>query len=321
MIIISIFSIYILNVKSYNKNNHKDEYLIPLGNIIGIRANTDGLLILANEDSDNEYIGKIKTGDILVSVEGIKVYSSKDIAKILNDGKYSKVNVVIDRDGEIINETIDVKKDGKEYRLGLWVRDKISGIGTITYYNPENKDFGALGHAIKDSDTKQLIKINEGEIYYPKKIDIVKGKLNEVGQIIGEFDTNNSIGNFTVNNKFGINGKLLTYDNEKSYKLLKVGSKKDIKLGNAKIMFESKDKKIEEYDIEIKQINNDIGENGKDMIIEVVDETLLDYTGGIVQGMSGAPIIQNNKIIGAITHVFIENSKIGYGIFIDKIIK
>jgi stage IV sporulation protein B len=100
-----------------------------------------------------------------------------------------------------------------------------------------------------------------------------------------------------------------------------VGSKKDIKLGNAKIMFESKDKKIEEYDIEIKQINNDIGENGKDMIIEVVDETLLDYTGGIVQGMSGAPIIQNNKIIGAITHVFIENSKIGYGIFIDKMIK
>lgn len=317
--IISIFSLVNLKQEKYEKKEVK--YIIPLGNIIGISANTDGVLVLGNEDSESEFVDGVKIGDTLISVDGIKIYSNTDVKNILNEKKDSSVDIVIDRDGEIIRKNIDVKKEGDNYRLGLWVRDKISGIGTMTYYDPENKCFAALGHAIKDNDTKQLIKVKEGEIYNSKNINIVKGSNKTVGQIIGEFDTNNSIGNFTVNNKFGINGNLLTYDNDKSYKLLKVGNEKDIKLGPAKIMFENKDKNIEEYSIEIKKINRVSEKSGKDMVIEVVDERLLEYTGGIVQGMSGAPIIQNNKIIGAITHVFIDNSKIGYGVFINKMIK
>lgn len=319
--VLTIVVVMSLGTIRKESDREEDKYLVPLGNIIGIRAKTDGVLILGNEDNESELIGGIKTGDTLLRVDGKNVYSNKDVINILNDKKCSNVDISIDRDGQLINKNINVKKEGDEYRLGLWARDKISGVGTMTYYDPQNKNFGALGHAIKDNDTKQLIKVKEGNIYRAKNIDVIKGNEKEVGQILGEFDTNNSIGDFSVNNKFGINGKLLTYDNDKSYKLLKVGDEKDIKLGPAQILFENKDKKIEEYSIEIKKINSRSEKNGKDMIIEVVDERLLEYTGGIVQGMSGAPIIQNNKIIGAITHVFIDNSKIGYGIFINKMIK
>ena len=313
-------SIFILGIARVNSSEKKEvKYLIPLGNIVGIRANTDGILVLENEEGV-DYIDGIKSGDNIVSIEGKRVYSSKDVKKIINHCNKDFVDVLVDRDGEYIQKEVKLKKSGDEYKLGLWIRDKISGIGTMTFYNPKDNTFAAIGHAIKDMDTNELIKVKSGNIYNAKDIEIIKGDNGCVGQIKANFNVDKSIGNFNNNDDFGINGKLTTYDNGGKHKILEVSDKKDVKVGPASILFQNKGGIIEEYKVVVKKINNKERKYGKDMVIEVVDERLIDYTGGIIQGMSGAPIIQNNKIIGALTHVFLDNSKIGYGIFIDKMI-
>ena len=315
--IITIF-MFILGIARVNSSEKKEvKYLIPLGNIVGIRANTDGILVLENEE---DYIDGIKSGDNIVSIEGKRVYSSKDVKKIINHCKKDFVDVLVDRDGEYIQKEVKLVKNGNEYKLGLWIRDKISGVGTMTFYNPEDNTFSAIGHAIKDIDANELIKVKNGNIYNAKDIEIIKGDDGCVGQIKANFNVDKSIGNFNNNDDFGINGKLTTYDNGGKHKILEVSDKKDVRVGPASILFQNKDGIIEEYKVVVKKINNKNRKYGKDMIVEVVDDRLIDYTGGIIQGMSGAPIIQNNKIIGALTHVFLDNSKIGYGIFIDKMI-
>ena len=315
--IITIF-MFILGIARVNSSEKKEvKYLIPLGNIVGIRANTDGILVLENEE---DYIDGIKSGDNIVSIEGKRVYSSKDVKKIINHCKKDFVDVLVDRDGEYIQKEVKLVKNGNEYKLGLWIRDKISGVGTMTFYNPEDNTFSAIGHAIKDIDANELIKVKNGNIYNAKDIEIIKGDDGCVGQIKANFNVDKSIGNFNNNDDFGINGKLTTYDNGGKHKILEVSDKKDVRVGPASILFQNKDGIIEEYKVVVKKINNKHRKYGKVMIVEVVDDRLIDYTGGIIQGMSGAPIIQNNKIIGALTHVFLDNSKIGYGIFIDKMI-
>ena len=271
-------------------------------------------------ENEEDCIDGIKSGDNIVSIEGKRVYSSKDVKKIINHCNKDFVDVLVDRDGDYIQKEVKLKKNGNEYKLGLWIRDKISGIGTMTFYNPEDNTFSAIGHAIKDIDTNELIKVKNGNIYNAKDIEIIKGDDGCVGQIKANFNVDKSIGNFNNNDDFGINGKLTTYDNGGKHKILEVSDKKDVRAGPASILFQNKDGIIEEYKVVIKKINNKDRKYGKDMIVEVVDDRLIDYTGGIIQGMSGAPIIQNNKIIGALTHVFLDNSKIGYGIFIDKMI-
>ncbi|MEG2983461.1 MAG: SpoIVB peptidase S55 domain-containing protein [Peptostreptococcaceae bacterium] len=305
--------------KSSESISKEPKYLVPLGNVVGIRANTDGILVLDNEEN-MDYIGSIKPGDNIVSVEGIRVYNSKDVEKIINLCEKNYVDILLNRDGEYISKEVKIKKINDEYKLGLWIRDKISGIGTMTFYNPENNTFAAVGHSIKDKDTDELIKVKSGNIYNARNIEIIKENNGYTGQIEAEFDIDSAIGTFNKNNDFGINGKLMTYDRDGKYRKLEVSDKKYIKIGSASMLFQNKDGIIEEYEIKIKKINYKDKKDGKDMVIEVVDERLIDYTGGIVQGMSGSPIIQNNKIIGALTHVFLDNSKIGYGIFIDKMI-
>lgn len=304
-------------VKTMDKEK---KYLIPLGNLVCIRANTDGVLVLGNEN-DVGYIDGINQGDNIISIEGKKVDSSKDVKKIINDNKEKKyVKVLIEREGKELEKEVKVNRINDEYRLGLWIRDKISGIGTMTFYDPKNKTFAALGHAMKDTDTDELIKIKSGNVYKSYDIKVEKGSCGKVGSIKSNFDVDIQIGNFTKNNKFGINGNLSEYDTGVKYKKLEIGGKKSIKHGTAVILFQNKDGIIREYDIFINKINKKNKEDGKDMMIEVVDDELINYTGGIIQGMSGAPIIQDNKIIGAVTHVFVDNPKIGYGIFIDKMI-
>ena len=317
IILVASIILFILGISNnINSSEKEKKYLVPMGNIIGISANTEGVLILDSE----EYIGGIRSGDSIVSIEGINVNSNQDVKKILNKCKKNYVDAVINRDGGYFNKKLKANKINGEYKLGIWIRDKISGIGTMTFYDPESSNFGALGHAIKDKDINELIKVKSGKIYNAKDTKILKGKDGYVGHIKADFSDEKHIGYFDKNNKFGINGKLTTYDNGGKHKILEVSDKKDVRVGPASILFQNKDGIIEEYKVVVKKINNKDRKYGKDMIVEVVDDRLIDYTGGIIQGMSGAPIIQNNKIIGALTHVFLDNSKIGYGIFIDKMI-
>ena len=204
--------------------------------------------------------------------------------------------------------------------MGVWVRDKIVGICTLTYYNPQTKKFGALGHGITDVDTGELIRVKEGNLYIPSKVEIKKGANGVPGEIIGEFN-HDIIGKFENNDSFGITGLINDTTNLNISKPMEIGHYYEAKKGKAQLLFPDKDNIIKRYDVEIKKIFSQDNPESKSMLIQITDPLLLKYTGGIVQGMSGAPIIQNNKLIGAITHVFVNDPKKGYAIFIDWMIK
>lgn len=300
-------------------NTNSKQYVYPMGNIVGIKANTDGVLVIGYEEDDTMYIGGIKIGDNIVKINNKKINNSNDVTNLLNDLKTDEVNIGFQRDNEYKKETIKVKNENGKYKLGLWVRDKISGIGTMTFYDPSKDTFFAIGHAITDVDTNKLLKIKEGFLYNANNLEIIKGNSENVGKIKGEFDLSKAIGKFDNNSNFGIYGKLLDGVNLVGSQI-ELGTSSDVKIGDAIILFEDENRNIRTYDIKIEKIIND-NTLDRDMIINVTDEDLINYTGGIIQGMSGIPIIQNNKLIGSITHVFKENPKKGYGIFIDEMVK
>ena len=250
------------------------KYVYVLGNVVGIRANTEGVLVLGYDE---------------------KVNSSQDVYDILNKLKKNIVNIKFERSGKILTKSVKTKNEDGIYKLGFWVRDKITGIGTMTCYDPEKNQFYAIGHPIYDVDTQQVLKIKEGNIYNISNLEIIKGQDNKIGQIKGNFDIKNIIGNFKNNSNYGIEGNLnqnsINTDNKKRFQ---VASFKDIKLGKATILFASKDNEVKSYNILIKNIDK----KSKILEVEIVDKELINYTGGIIQGMSGAPIIQNDKLIG-----------------------
>lgn len=299
-----------------DENSSKKQYVYPLGNIVGIKANTDGALVIGFEEKNIEYIGGLKIGDNIISIEGQKINNSEDITNIINKLQRDEVNILFERNNILKKDKIKTKKENNKYKLGLWVRDKISGIGTLTCYNPITNEFYAIGHGICDMDTEKLLNIKEGNIYNASNIEILK-KDNNTGQIKAIIDYNNSVGNFYINSNDGIKGNFYNYNCNFDLPLIEIGKRDDIKVGDAYILFQSKEGNIEPYEIKIEKIIKE--ENN--MLIKVVDDKLIDYTGGIVKGMSGAPIIQNNKLIGSLTYVFKHNSKKGYGIFIDEMLK
>lgn len=328
ILMVILGSIIIKNCSTQNFNNFKAEafnitkekkYVYPLGNVIGIKADTDGVLVVGYEDSRVEYIGGVNVGDNIIKIENQRIKSIEDISRILNKAKNYKVKVTFERNGKYKTESINIEGNDGNKRLGLWVRNKVSGIGTITFYDPKSCKFNAIGHAITDVDTNKLLKIKQGYIYKPKEFKVIKGSKDKVGKIEGEFENSKAIGEFSDNSSFGINGKMIG-NKVKDMQLIEVGNRKDVKIGKAYILFEDKDRNITSYEIKITEIIKNT-KSKRNLVIEVNDKRLINYTGGIVQGMSGAPIVQNNKIIGAITHVFKDDYKKGYGIFIDEMIE
>lgn len=307
------------SIEVINTNNNDKKYVYPLGQIVGIKADTDGVLVIGYEDEDIEYIGKIKKGDNIIAINDIKIENHKDVSEIIDNINEKKVKVTFQRNNQYMNEYISIKEDLKGKKLGFWIRDKISGIGTITFYDPQQSLFKGIGHAITDSDTNELLKIKRGYIYSSIDLNIKKATNLKPGYIYGDFDSENPIGKFKHNSNIGIVGEL-NEENLKKFQLIEVGNKKDIKLGKASILLEDKNKNITSYDINIDNISSN-KQSDRQISISVTDSKLIDYTGGIIQGMSGAPIIQDNKIIGAITHVIKNNPKKGYGIFIDEMIE
>lgn len=307
------------SIEVINTNNNDKKYVYPLGQIVGIKADTDGVLVIGYEDEDIEYIGKIKKGDNIIAINDIKIENHKDVSEIIDNINEKKVKVTFQRNNQYMNEYISIKEDLKGKKLGFWIRDKISGIGTITFYDPQQSLFKGIGHAITDSDTNELLKIKRGYIYSSIDLNIKKATNLKPGYIYGDFDSENPIGKFKHNSNIGIVGEL-NEENLKNFQLIEVGNKKDIKLGKASILLEDKNKNITSYDINIDNISSN-KQSDRQISISVTDSKLIDYTGGIIQGMSGAPIIQDNKIIGAITHVIKNNPKKGYGIFIDEMIE
>lgn len=316
-------------VKNYNINVVDRPMLIPGGNAIGVRLNTKGVLIVAVTDvigidgkrnSPAKEAG-LKVGDNIIEINGTKIKDAEHFVNMLNEIKDSKIKILIQRNkGEFVTETVPIQSiQDNCYRLGIWVRDKTSGIGTLTYLDYNNNSFGALGHGIVDLDTGDLLPVDEGKIMGANISKIEQGKKGSPGEIRGAFyETDNIIGDIDVNSEFGIYGNISSSYLDKNLKEpIQIGFKDEVKEGKAYILSTLDKEKVEKFEVEITKLEAQSKAQQKSMILKIVDEKLLNKTGGIVQGMSGSPIIQNNKLIGAITHVFINDPTKGYGLYIE----
>jgi stage IV sporulation protein B len=315
-------------LKKMNVNVISQYELAPLGEPMGIYVKTKGLLVLGTDiiEGENGFqyepaANIIKEGDYIVKWEGNDVRTFEDIQRRVFEGKGKKCNITIDRNGMILPVSITPAKakDGS-YKLGIWVREDTQGIGTVTYVARDGT-FGALGHGITDADTGKLMKSEKGELFMAEILSVIKGKPGKPGELEGIIDMKKDakLGVVTKNTPLGIYGKVSDSVLRKmSDQFLPIGMKQDVNLGKAKIRTRINGN-IKDFDIVIEEKNLTSSDN-KSMVIRVIDKNLLKMTGGIVQGMSGSPIIQGNKVVGAVTHVLVGDSTKGYGIFIENMI-
>ncbi len=306
--------------------------IIPVGSMAGVKLYTSGVLVVGMseiEGRDNkkykpyENTG-IKEGDTITQVNNIGVNTTEELMQIVNQTQGKPVEIKYIQEQQTKQCSIEpVETANHNYKLGLWVRDSAAGVGTVTYYDPSTKTFGALGHGITDIDTEELINIASGEFVTTRILNITKGESGTPGRIQGTVENQQNIGKIAKNSKFGIYG---TVENIAGLKLdtskeMELALRDEIQLGKAKILCSLDNQKIEEYEIEIEKIYKENNYNNKSMQIKVTDNKLLEKTGGIIQGMSGSPIIQNNKFVGAVTHVLVNNPQEGYAVFGDIMLK
>lgn len=307
--------------------------VIPGGHSIGVKLNTRGVLIVGLEEiagiDDKKYNPGydcgLRIGDSILEIEGEKVENADHVIDIINKCKGKALNIKAKRHNEILNLKINPVKSKlyDDYKIGLWVKDKTAGVGTLTFYEPNTKTYGALGHAISDAETGQILSVGNGEILKSKVVSIKQGKRGKAGEIRGIFlETTEPLGKLNKNTDYGIYGTMYKEPENSIYnRPMEIALQNEIELGKAKILTTTDDNQIKEYDVVIEKINRQRRISNKSMIIKIVDKELLNKTGGIVQGMSGSPIIQNGKVVGAITHVFVNDPTKGYGIFIEWMLK
>jgi stage IV sporulation protein B len=302
---------------------------MPVGQPVGLYIHTNGVMVLGTgkvTDLDGHVSEPAKTvfkaGDYIQAIDGTAVSDTSQVPALIQAGGGKTLTFEIIREDECMSVKITpVETEENVYKVGIWLRDDTQGIGTITYVDA-NQHFAALGHGITDVDTGLLIEISHGMAYWSKILSVVKGVSGTPGEIVGTIDyqTENRIGRITENTSCGIFGTLnknvFTYDASKA---VPVAHKEEIEKGRAQILC-SVDGETALYDIEIEKINTGNAE-GKNLVIRVTDETLLAKTNGILQGMSGSPIIQNGKLIGAVTHVFVNDPSKGYGIFAETMLE
>jgi stage IV sporulation protein B len=305
--------------------------LVPCGNTIGVRISTDGVMVLGtgqvNSEDGKAYEpgkGVIKSGDLILQANHVKLNTKEQLIEQIESCNGSNMDLEIKRDEEMIQASIQPIKsiDDKTYKIGVWVRDSTQGIGTVTYYNPQTGNFGALGHGILDVDTNQLMSVRQGDITASKITSVKKGKKGSPGELVGNIIGETVLGNIKVNTQYGIYGLVNNRINSIIQKqTMAIGIKQEVHEGKATILTNIIDNEIRSYEINIQSVNKYNTDDSKGMIIKITDETLLKDTNGIVQGMSGSPIIQDGKLIGAVTHVFVQDPTKGYGIFIENMLK
>ncbi len=300
------------------------------GSAIGIHVETKGILVLGTtsvvgedkmtyEPAEN----RLKSGDYIVEVNKIPMKEKEDLIKLLAESDGSTLHCKIRRGKETVETAVNpVRTADGSYKIGTWIRDDTQGIGTLTYITPDGK-FGALGHGITDVDTGVLMEVGSGDAYDAEILRIVKGEPGTPGELSGVIHRSEEerLGTVSKNTAQGIFGTVKENCKldvgEKAYE---IGFKQEVKKGKATILCEINEC-VNEYEIEIQQVDYTNKNHAKGLVIKITDEELLELTGGIVQGMSGSPIIQNGKLIGAVTHVFIRDSTKGYGTFIENMLQ
>lgn len=338
MVILAGFGLYYFGGYDYISSNYEAApagnvtsplMLIPGGTPVGIYMDTDGVMVINTQIIEgpsgkkiNPGEGIIESGDYIIEMNGEEIETKNQLLEQVEGINGDIVDLKIRREEEIllvkIQPTIDVNGT---YKLGLWVRDNLQGLGTLTYVDPSN-NFGALGHGIHDIDTSELLEITNGELYKASISGIIKGESGSPGGLEGIIIYNkfNNIGEIKTNHDSGIYGTLNNTDNLGiDTTAIPIGTINEIEKGYAQIR-STIDDKVNEYDIEILKVNKYGSEVNKGIVIRITDAELIRETGGIVQGMSGSPIIQNGKIIGAVTHVMVNDPTKGYGIFIENML-
>lgn len=318
--------------KEENSNENRELSVYLGGYPLGFTLECDGVLIVSIGDVETENgpvspskNKNIKEGDVLYSLNGVVIKSATHLHGLLNTSQADEtpVSVVIKRDDMIINETITPAKEvpSNMYRLGFWIRDNSAGVGTLTYVREDNNRFGALGHPVQDVDTGKMMPVSGGNIYKCNIVGYNKGTRGNPGELRGLFlRTGTEIGRLDNNNDYGVYGKIDEEYKQKLGQLVPVGFRDSVKTGKAKILCTIDGTMPKEYDIEIIKLSHQSKSDKKSMVLRVTDKELIQKTGGIVQGMSGSPIIQNGKLVGAVTHVFVSDPTKGFGVYIDWMI-
>ncbi len=295
-----------------------------IGRTVGICIDTKGVLVLGvgqvKSTDGKEYMpckGILRSGDIILEIDNIKINNKEELIDAVKNKSTIKIKAM--RNDKEFNINVNPIKsvDDNTYKLGLWIRDSTQGIGTITYYDKENNTFAALGHPINDVDTGEKMKIDGGEILDANIIKAEKGQIGTPGALIGNIDFNRTIGYINSNENNGVFGKMCGKIDGIE---MPIGYKNDVKTGNASIYVNTSGKFVEKYSIHIDSINKYNTNDTKNFVLTITDKRLLGMTGGIVQGMSGCPVVQNGKLIGAVTHVFVNDPTKGYGIFVENML-
>lgn len=315
--------------KQISVNVNDKRKLTPVGVTVGVRVNSKGILILGTgeiTDENGEIVSPMKnllsSGDVIYKVDGKNIENKEQLQKEIEQTKKDTAVLTVLKNGKVEEIKVPInhsEADGKN-KLGLWVRDSSQGVGTITYVDETTGQFGGLGHGIIDIDTQKLMDVKKGEIYVSDIIKVNKGKRGVPGELIGEITTGDYVGKIFSNSIKGIFGKIekinkITLQSEP----LELASYDDIQIGDAYIYCNILNKDVQKYKIKIEKIDFN-NKNNKNFVIKVVDEKLLSQTSGIVQGMSGSPIIQNGKFVGAVTHVYVNDPTKGNGIYIKNMI-
>lgn len=297
------------------------DYVVAGGENIGLQINNNGVIISGFYNVGNISPGleaKLKIGDTIIKANDNNIYSVDDFVKEIKNTNNKDLKITYKRNNNIKETILNLIKESDNIKTGLYVRDTVSGIGTLTFIDPKTKKYGALGHEVIESSSGILLNVKDGKIYDSNVTGTHKSTRGEPGYKNAEIDSNEIYGNINENTTFGIFGNYIKKINED--KLYKVVDYEDIKTGKAKIITVIKDNIKSEFEINILKINDDRSSN-KNILFEITDSNLINKTGGIVQGMSGSPIIQGNNIVGAVTNVVVNNPKKGYGILITSMLK
>lgn len=307
----------------------QDKMLIPSGIPIGIYVKTSGVLVVGIGEFENSEGKKIspakyalQKGDYILKVNGEVMENKKHFVQTVEESEGQDLVLTIKRNGEVTDVMVTPgANQNQEWKLGIWIRDNAQGIGTMTYEDTDNS-FGALGHGINDVDTSLLMNLEEGTLYRTEIVGITRGSNGNPGELTGyiEYDSDNVIGEIKENTEEGIFGICdAEVEVASAFEPIPIALKQEITLGPAQIIC-SVTGEPEFYDVEIVEVNLERDNINRGIVVQVVDEKLLTLTGGIIQGMSGSPIIQNGKLVGAVTHVLVQDSTKGYGIFIEEML-
>ena len=319
----------VLPLKTIKVHTVEKQEVLVSGSPVGIYMETKGVLVIdSGEITDREGIRRtpaehiIQSGDYICEIDGKVLTGKRQLMQLVRENQGEPMELQVIRHQETIKlEMTPVETEDGSYKLGIWVRDNIQGIGTLSYVEP-NGTFGALGHGISDADTGERLEISDGDLYRADILSIRKGTAGTPGELRGviNYREENRIGTICGNSQYGIRGQMEPGKYTESMKKIPTGLKQEIQTGKAEIRCDIGDG-IREYQCEILEIDSNARDTNKCFVLRITDDDLLSRTGGIVQGMSGSPVLQNGKLIGAITHVFVNDPTKGYGIFIENMME